>query len=123
VALKRAAAPSAAKTTVAGYLVGAPKDKRETLRMFRSAIRAAAPTATERIAYGGLVQYKYKGKVLIYFGYASAHCALYGGWVQAYADELKRFVASKGTTPKNPISAGLVTKIVRARMSDIDRKS
>ena len=120
---KRAAAPSAAEKTVAGYIAAAPKDKRETLRMFRRTIRATAPTASERIAYGGLVQYKYKGKVLIYFGYATAHCALYGGWVKEFADELKRFVASKGTlrsTREDPISARLVAKIVRARVKAID---
>lgn len=122
---KRTASRPAAKRTVEEYLAAAPKDKRATLEMFRRTIRGAAPTAQEYFAYGGLVGYKYRGKPLIYFGYAKEHSALYGGWVEEYADKLKEFVATKGSmrsTADHPMPQSLVRKIVKARMADVDRK-
>lgn len=112
--------------TVAEYLAAAPKDKRAALTKLRQTIKAAAPGAIEGIGYG-IAGYKYKGKPLLYFGYAKAHCALYGGIgsvIDAHAAELKAYDVSKGTirfTTDKPLPDRLVTKLVKARMAEIDK--
>lgn len=60
---------------------------------------------------------------MVYFGYARAHCALYGGFDKDLAD-LKGFEVKKGTikfTPEKPLPDRLITKIVKARMAAIDK--
>ena len=121
--MKKTTGKPARTKTVAEYPAARPTDKRATLATIRKTIKAAAPDAVEGIAYG-IVGYKYKGRPLIYFGYGKDHCALYGGWVQDYADELKKYVASKGTlrfSADKPMPTRLVTKIVKARVAQIDR--
>ena len=112
-------------TTVAEYLTAAPKDKRAALRTLRRTIKAAAPKATEGISYG-IVGFKHNGRPLVYLGYAKAHCALYGStghFVETHAAELKGYEVSKGTIrfpADKPLPVGLVTKLVRARIAEID---
>ena len=124
---KTAATPRTAKaTTVAEFLARAPADKRAALKTVRRAIRAAAPRAIEGLSYG-LVGYKYRGRPLIYIGYAKEHCGLYGD-VFGHLDpkELARYPHSRGTLrfpASDPIPARLVTKIVKGRMREIDAAS
>ena len=111
--------------TVAEYLAAAPADKRRALMSLRKTIRAAAPKAVEVLSYG-LVGFKYNGKALVYLGYAKSHCALYGGtgrFVATHASELKAYDLSKGTIrfqPTKPLPARLVTRMVKARVAEID---
>ena len=123
-ATKTPAKKTARTTTVDDYLAEAPKDKRAALMKLRNTIKAAAPKATEGISYG-IVGLKHKGKTLVYFGYAKDHCALYGNvgrFVQRA--ELKAYDVSKGTIrfpADKPIPDRLVTKIVKARIAEIER--
>ena len=123
---KKRAVKAAPATTVAEYLAAAPTDKRVALTKLRKTITAAAPGAIEGIGYG-IAGYKYKGKPLLYFGYAKAHCALYGGIgsvIDAHAAELRTYDVSKGTirfTTDKPLPDRLVTKLVKARMGEIDK--
>lgn len=108
--------------TVADYLAAAPKDQRAALVSVRRAIRAAAPKAVEGVYYG-IAGFKYKGKPLLYFGYAKDHCALYGAVALGGADA-KKFDLDKGTlrfTTADPVTDRLVTKIVKARIAEIDK--
>ena len=124
-AVKKAPAKTAPAKTVAEYLAAAPKDKRASLTKLRSAIKAAAPNATESISYG-IVAYKQDGVRVAYFGYWKDHIALYGTsgrFIKTHAAELKPYVQSKGTIqfPSNkPLPVGLVTKIVRARVAEVE---
>ena len=92
----------------------------------RRTIKAAAPNATERIAYG-MVGYKQSGKPLAHFAYWKAHIALYGTsskFIDAHVSELKPYVQSKGTLQfpsDKPLPYGLVTKIVKARIAEIEK--
>src|SRR2546428_10628575 len=111
--------------TVDEYLAAAPKDKRAALIRLRKTIKAAAPKATESMSYG-IAAFKHpSGKPLIYFGYWKDHCALYGtgsAFIKAHAAELKPYAMSKGTIRlpfDKPLPHRLVTKIVRARISEI----
>lgn len=128
-AVKKPAAKAAAKTapakTVDEYLAAAPTEKRAALAKLRTAIKAAAPRATESISYG-IVGYKQSGERVVYFGYWKDHIALYGTsgrFIKTHAAELKPYVQSKGTIqfPSNkPLPVGLVTKIVKSRVAEVE---
>ena len=115
--------PSPSKpTTPDAYLRQAPADKRAALQKVRAAIKAAAPDAVEKLAYG-LVGFKHAGKALIYYGYAKEHCALYGPIGAAIAD-LKGYDVTKGTlrfSASKPLPDRLVAKIVKARIAEIEK--
>ncbi|MFN8508539.1 MAG: DUF1801 domain-containing protein [Dehalococcoidia bacterium] len=59
------------------YLEALAPEPRATLEQIRSAVRAAAPEAVQRISYG-MPTFTYRGKPLIHFAAAKAHCAIYG---------------------------------------------
>lgn len=124
--MKKPAAKTTKPKSVDDYLAAAPKDQRATLTKLRATIKAAAPKATEGISYG-IAGYKHNGKYLVYFGYFAAHIALYGTgsrFIDAHAAELKPYVQSKGTIQfpaGKPLPYGLVTKIVRARVAEIEK--
>jgi len=122
---KKPAAKTAPAKTVDDYLDAAPKDKRPALTRLRKTIKAAAPKATEGMSYG-IVGFKQNGKYLVYFGNWKDHIALYGtgsAFIKAHAAELKPYVQSKGTIQfpaDKPLPYGLVTKIVKARVAEIE---
>jgi len=114
--------------TVAAYLAAAPADKRAALQRLRKTIKAAAPKATEVISYG-IVGYKYRGKPVVYLGYAKTHCAIYGStghFVAAHAAALKGYDISKGTirfAADHPLPDPLVRALVRSRLAEIDGRA
>ena len=122
---KKPSAKTTQARTVAGYLAAAPKAQRASLMRLRRSIKAAAPKATEGISYG-IVGFKHKGERLVYFGHAKTHHALYGiggSVIQAHAAELKAYLGSKGTIrfpSDKPVPVRLVTKIVKARVAEIE---
>jgi uncharacterized protein YdhG (YjbR/CyaY superfamily) len=125
-ATKKPATKTPPTKTVDDYLAAAPNDKRAALMKLRKTIKAAAPKATESISYG-IVGFKHNGKPLVYFGYAKSHCALYGStsrFVDAHAAELKAYDLSKGTIrfpADKPLPDRFVTKMVRARVTEIEK--
>jgi uncharacterized protein YdhG (YjbR/CyaY superfamily) len=103
------AATTTPPKTVDDYLAAAPNDERLALMKLRKTIKAAAPKATELFSYG-MVGFKQNGKRLVYLAYWADHCALYG--------------SSEGTikfTVDKPLSDRLVTKLVKARVAEIER--
>lgn len=119
---KQAAARTTHAKTVDEYIAAAPKGQRAVLAKLRQTIKAAAPKATESIAYG-MAGFKYRGKPVIYFANWKGHIALYGSFADEYADELKAFELAKGTVrfpPDRPPSDRLLTKIVKGRIAAID---
>ena len=119
-------AKAAGVKTVDDYLAAAPKDKRAALTKLRKTIKAAAPKASEAISYG-IVAFKLRRKPVVYFGYWKAHYALYGMGsrvIDAHAAELKAYVMSKGTVQfpaDKPVPYRLVTKLVEARVAEIEK--
>jgi uncharacterized protein YdhG (YjbR/CyaY superfamily) len=114
------------RSAVDDYLAAAPKDKQATLKKLRRTIKAAAPKATEGMNYG-IVGFKLQRKPVVYFGYWKAHYALYGMGsrvTKAFATELKNYLLSKGTIQfpaDKPLPYGLVTKMVKARVAEIEK--
>ncbi|MCC6387666.1 MAG: DUF1801 domain-containing protein [Dehalococcoidia bacterium] len=62
---------------VDAYMEALAPEPRATLERIREAVRAAAPEAVERISYG-MPTFTYRGRPLIHFAAAKAHCAIYG---------------------------------------------
>jgi uncharacterized protein YdhG (YjbR/CyaY superfamily) len=112
--------------TVEEYLAGVPEPARTTLEKMRAMIRAAAPQeATEKISYG-MPAFYYKGGLVAYAAFRD-HCSFFpmnGGLVAEFAAELAGYETSKGTirfARERPLPAGLVKKLVRARVAQNER--
>lgn len=114
-----------APSTVEDYLAGLPGAQRQALEHLRRTIRAAAPDAEERIGYG-IPTVRYRGKMLVSYGAAKEHLALYAvshPTLAALADALGDRVTGKNTvrfTPDDPLPDDLVAQIVAARVAEID---
>ena len=103
------------------YIAEAAPEFRDTLTNLAAEIRALAPDAAESISYG-IPTWKHRGRPLIYFGAAKAHCALYGLDGTDFP-ELAGYKMTKGSvhfTPKQPLPAGIVEKLIVRRRADID---
>ena len=115
-----------APKTVEEYLAGVPEPARSTLNKIRAAIRSAAPPeATETISYG-MPAFKHNG-VLVWFAAFANHCSLFptASVVAAFKHELMGFSTSKGTIhfpTDKPLPAALITKLVKARVAQIESK-
>lgn len=117
-------APRSAPTpkTVDEYMARVPPKFRATLQRLRKTIKAAAPDAEEVISYQ-MPAFRQNG-VLVYFAAFQDHCSLFVGSPavrRRFSSELKPLMTGKGTvrfTPERPLPAGLVTRIVKARVAE-----
>jgi uncharacterized protein YdhG (YjbR/CyaY superfamily) len=114
--------------TVADYLATVPKDARAALLKLRADIKAAAPDAIEGISYQVPV-FKLDGKPLVGFGAATAHCTFYvmstSDAMRARLAELKTYKRGGGSIQfpaSKPLPAALVTKLVKARIAEVEKK-
>ena len=114
--------------TIDEYLAGVRPEQRAALEKLRRAIRAAVPEAEEGISYG-LAAFRLNGRPLVAFGATAGHCAFYpmsGTTIAAHEDELKKYDTSKGTIrfpADKPLPAGLVRKLVKARIAENEGES
>jgi uncharacterized protein YdhG (YjbR/CyaY superfamily) len=113
--------------TVDQFLAALPDDFRLALEKLRKTIRAAAPNAEETISYS-IPFYKQNG-MLAGFSAAKEHCTFHiisAAILRDNAKALASFTTGKGSiqfTPKRQLPAALVTKIVKARLSENDQRS
>jgi uncharacterized protein YdhG (YjbR/CyaY superfamily) len=113
----------AAPTSVDDYLAALPADRRAAIRELRETIRAAAPEATETIAYQ-MPAFRTNGQFLVSYAAYKAHYSLFpasGAVIEALGDEVAPYLAGKGTIrfPANQaIPLATVTKIVRIRLAE-----
>ena len=108
--------------TIDEYLAGVPDDERSALGRLRALIHAAAPDATETIAYG-IPGFRLDGRYFVGFSASKAFCSFYPGRapILALADELKGYRTLKGTINFRadlPLPAELVAKLVRVRIEE-----
>ena len=113
-------------STTNGYLAAMSDDKRAALQTLRKTIKAAAPKAEEYFSYG-LPAFRLDGKILVWFGAASKHCAFYPGAapIAEHAAALAHYATSKGTIrfdPAHPLPAALVGKLLRSRIRERSKK-
>jgi uncharacterized protein YdhG (YjbR/CyaY superfamily) len=103
------------------YLAPWSADKRTALEKLRQIIRTIVPEAQEVISYG-IPTFRFEGKMVVAFGAAAKHCALYplsSAQLEAFSEELKDYSTSKGTIrfqPDHPLPDALVRRIVEARI-------
>ena len=123
---KAAAKRSGVAKNIDEYLARVPEPGHGTLQKIRATIRSAAPEETTEVISYGIPAFKYKG-VLVWFAAFSKHCSLFptAAVIEKFRDELKAYEISKGTIqfPLNkPLPAGLVKKMVKARVAQIENK-
>lgn len=116
---------SEAPLTVESYIARFPDDVQAKLNQMRAIIKAAAPEATERIAYQ-MPAYEWNGPV-VYFGGFKSHIGFFptGEELVGMEVELEKYKRSKGTIQlplSEPIPVELVEKIVRFRLESNRKK-
>ena len=104
--------------TVDQYIIEAPEDVREKLRLLRQTILDAVPQATERISYG-MPYFEYRGR-LAYFSVAKRHISLFipTPVIDEHREDLAGFHAVQATIhlPRDQdLPIALIQKLVRAR--------
>jgi uncharacterized protein YdhG (YjbR/CyaY superfamily) len=109
------------------YFEGVSEPARSTLNELRDKIRSVVPPETTETIWYGMPTFKYKGPLLS-FGAFTHHCSVFplsAAVVAAFKNELKDFKTSKGTIQfplDKPPPAALITKLVKARIAENERK-
>jgi uncharacterized protein YdhG (YjbR/CyaY superfamily) len=111
-------------TSVEDYLSALPDDRRAVMEELRATIRAAAPEATESIAYEMPAMRSDGGQFLVSYAAYKRHYSLFpasDAVVGALGDELTPFLSGKGTIQfpaSAPIPLPLVRRIVETRVAE-----
>src|SRR5260370_39793201 len=118
--------------SVHDYLALVPKPERIALEKLRKIIKAAAPGTTDVISYR-IPVFKYQGRPLVGFGAAKNHCSFFTmsssmilKLAGMRAAELKGYDVSGATihfTPDKPLPAALVTKLVKERIAENEKRA
>jgi uncharacterized protein YdhG (YjbR/CyaY superfamily) len=109
--------------TVEAYMAALPDDQRAVLEELRATIRAAAPEATEQIAYD-MPAFKVNGRFLVSYGAYKDHFSLFpasGAVLAALGDEIAPYHTGKATiqfTADRPLTADVVTRLVGVRLEE-----
>ena len=114
----------ASPATVEEYLATLPEDRRAVVNQLRETIKAAAPEATETIAYSMPAFRSHGGQFLVSFAAYKAHYSLFpasGAVVEALDQELAPYLSGKGTIhfpAKEPLPLATVSKVVTIRLAE-----
>jgi uncharacterized protein YdhG (YjbR/CyaY superfamily) len=113
---------------VEAYLAGVSEPHRTTLQKVRETIRAAAPAeATEGFSYAVPAFKLKKGSLAGYAAYKE-FCSYYpmsGRVITALKEDLKNYTTSSGAIRfpiDKPLPTALIRKLVKARMSELEKK-
>jgi uncharacterized protein YdhG (YjbR/CyaY superfamily) len=110
--------------TVDEYMAGLADDRRATMERLRSAIRAAAPEATEVISYN-MPAFRLNGKFLVSYEAFKRHYSLFpwsDSMLEELGDELRPYAVGKGTIrfpSDQPIPFELVSRVVEIRSREV----
>ncbi|HXI81656.1 MAG TPA: DUF1801 domain-containing protein [Verrucomicrobiae bacterium] len=111
-------------TGVEEYLGALAPDRRAVMDELRATIRAAAPGATESIAYD-MPALRSDGQFLVSYAAYKRHYSLFpasGTVVGALGDEVAPYLSGKGTIQfpaSAPIPMALVRKVVSIRLAEL----
>jgi uncharacterized protein YdhG (YjbR/CyaY superfamily) len=114
----------AAPTSVEEYLAELPDAQRAVVEELRRTVNAAAPEATESIAYEMPALRSHGGQFLVSYAAFKNHYSLFPASevvVAAIGDDLTPYLAGKGTIrfpASRPIPLALVTRIVEVRVAE-----
>ena len=111
-------------SSVDEYLATLPPERRAAMEQLRQTIRAAAPDATETMAYNMPAFRSHGDQFLVSFDAYKHHYSLFpstDGMVTALGDELRPYLVGKGTIrfpADRPIPLDLVRRIVEIRVDE-----
>lgn len=114
----------AGPTTVDEYLATLADDRRPAMDTLRATIRAAAPEATEVLAYKMPAFRSHGGQFLVSYDAFKNHYSLFPASdevVQRLGAEIEPYLAGKGTIrfpASRPIPVSLVTRIIEIRVAE-----
>ena len=114
----------AAPNSVDEYLAGLSDERRAGVEELRRTINAAAPEATETIAYGMPALRSHGRQFLVSYAAYKKHYSLFpasDAVIKALGNALTRYLSGSGTIqfPANePIPTAVVTKIVKVRFAE-----
>ena len=108
------------------YLATFSAEIQEKLQEIRTAIRAAAPEATEKISYQ-MPTFFLHGN-LVHFAAFKQHIGFYPAptGIEAFAEELSRYKGAKGSVQfplDQPMPLDLITRIVKYRVAENLKKA
>lgn len=123
---------SATAGSVDDYLATVPPDLRVALEKLRNIIKTAAHGTTEVVSYK-IPIFKYEGRPLVGFGATESHCSFYvmsssmiPKLARMRSTELKGYDVSGATihfTPDKPLPIALVTKLVKERIAENEKRA
>jgi uncharacterized protein YdhG (YjbR/CyaY superfamily) len=105
------------------YLAALPAERRAAIEALRATVRAAAPDATEVIAYQ-MPALRLDGRFLVSYASFARHLSLFPaseGVRAALGDELTPYLAGRGTIrfpADQPLPLDLVRRVVEARLAE-----
>ncbi len=113
-------------TTIDEYIDSAPKEVQAVLNEIRATIKAAAPEATERIAYG-MPTFFLNGN-LVHFAAHKNHIGFYPtpSGIEKFKKELSKYEGAKGSVQfplEQPMPLQLISKIVKFRVTENKQKA
>lgn len=119
----------AAVTSVEEYLATLPDDRRAAVEELRRTIRAAAPEATETIAYEMPAFRSHGGQFLVSYAAYKNHYSLFPASravIEALGEAIEPYRAGKGTIrfpASRPIPVALVREVVRVRLEEVSARA
>lgn len=111
-------------TTVDEYLATLPPERRAVMEQLRGAVKAAAPEATESLAYKMPALRSHGDQFLVSYDAYKNHYSLFpasDAVIESLGDELRPYLAGKGTIrfpADRPIPLDLVRRIVEIRVEE-----
>lgn len=119
------AAAGAARSAIDEYIARFPSDVRKRLERMRATIRRAAPSATERMAYG-IPTFHLDGN-LVHFAAFAHHVGFYptASGIAAFRESLAEYESAKGSVQfphDEPLPLALVARIVKFRVAEMAEK-
>ena len=118
----------AGPTSVDDYLAALPEERRAGVEELRQTINAAAPGATETIAYL-MPALRTHGQFLVSYAAYKNHYSLFPASeavIEALGEELEPYLAGKGTIrfpADRPLPVAVVTKIVKVRLAENEARA
>jgi uncharacterized protein YdhG (YjbR/CyaY superfamily) len=116
-------------TSVDGYLATLPNDRRVAVEVLRRTIRAAAPEATETIAYEMPAFRSHGGQFLVSYAAYKNHYSLFpasGAVIEALGEAIEPYLAGRGTIRfpvGKAIPVALVRQVVRVRLEEVSARA